>query len=61
MKVLLDFFQKIAGVERAEPFPRRRVPVLPKLSTAALLVAKGAQHTKNDYKPEQPLPLFSLC
>ena len=46
MKVLLDFFQKIAGVERAEPFPRRRVPVLPKLSTAALLVAKGAQHTK---------------
>ena len=50
LKVLLDFFQKIAGVERAEPFPRRSVSVLPKLSTALTLIMKRAQHQKNTQK-----------
>ena len=54
------FFKKIAGVERAEPFPRHSPSVLPKLSTAVLPKMKGAQHPKNTQKrlfrqPERPL------
>ena len=53
-KVLLDFFQKIAGVERAEPFPRLLPSVLPKLSTALPLITERAQHPKNNPKNKRP-------
>ena len=37
-------------MERAEPFPRRSVTVLPKLSTVLPLITKRAQHPKNARK-----------
>src|SRR5699024_3817151 len=43
-------FKGLAGVERAEPFPRRPAPVLPKLTTALPLITKRAQHPKNTQK-----------
>ena len=37
-------------MEGAEPLPRRSVTVLPKLTTALLLITKRAQHPKNTQK-----------
>ena len=45
-----NFTQKIAGMEGAEPLPRRSLPVLPKLTTALPLITKRAQHPKNAQK-----------